>query len=188
MQKELSLVTKNIKPWIKKTKVIDVVLFGSSMRSKIRSRDVDLCILLKEEDEPKTLDLIASLGKIGDKLNIPFHITSLTETHFVKGSTLSKTLLTEGHSIIKNKSFAEVFGFTNNSLFVYSLKRFTPSRRVQFHYMLRGRYGSAGVLREAQGKFIGTGSIIVPTEKEDLFKDVLDSWGIKYTLHRLLFS
>ena len=54
--------------------------------------------------------------------------------------------------------------------------------------MLKGRYGSKGMLKEVQGKFLGTGSILVPTEKEDLLKEIFDKWDVKYKIDRILIS
>ena len=53
---------------------------------------------------------------------------------------------------------------------------------------MKGRYGSKGMLNEAQGRFLGAGSIIVPTEKEDLLKAVFDKWDVKYKINRVLIS
>lgn len=188
MQKEIHSIIKKIKTWINKNKVIDVILFGSTIRNKTNPKDIDLCIIIKDEKEKKSLDLIESLGKITDKINFKFQINILSSSSLIKGNTLMKTLLNEGHSIKKNKKFASIFGFENKSIFIYTLKHFSSSRRVQFHYLLKGRYGSKGILKEVEGKFLGTGSIIIPTEKEDLLKEIFNKWEVKYEINRLLIS
>lgn len=193
MQKELLPVIKKIRQWISKEKVIDVILFGSFMRGKFKPNDADLCIIIKDEDEKRSIELVDSLGRLTDKLvdnnlKIKFQINILTSNSFLSGNTLAKTLLNEGYSIKKNKKFSFVLGFENKSLFVYTLKHFSPSKRVQFHYLLKGRYGSEGVLKEAEGQFLGAGSISVPAEKEDLLKEVFDNWGVEYRIERLLAS
>ena len=188
MQKELSLAIKKISQWIIRNNIVDVILFGSSIRGNLSPRDVDLCIIIKDDHEKKSLDLVDSLGKLTDNFKLKFHINILMSSSFISGNTLAKTLLNEGRSIKHNKSFSSVFGFENKSLFVYTLKHFSPSKRVRFHYLLKGRYGSKGMLNEAQGKFLGAGSIIVPTEKEDLLKAVFDKWDVKYKINRVLIS
>ncbi len=182
MLKNLSL----IKRWIQKEHILDVVQFGSSQRGKARPNDIDLCILVSDIDEKKSLDFIHSLSKITDKEEYKIQLSILSASSFASGNSLVKTLLEEGYSIKYNKKFSETFGFHNKSLFVYSLKHFSASQRVKFHYMLRGRYGTKGVLKEVNGKFIGTGSIIVPTEKEDVLKEIFDQWSVKYSLERVL--
>lgn len=188
MQKELSLAIKKIKSWIKSSKVLDVILFGSFMRGKFNPNDVDLCIIIKDEDEKKSLNLVDSLGKLTDKFRLKFHINILTAASFVSGSTLVKTLLIEGYSVKRSRKFSSVIGFESNSLFVYTLKHFSSSKRVKFHYLLKGRYGLEGVLKEVSGKFLGTGSILVPSEKEDILREVFDQWGVKYKIERILLS
>lgn len=179
---------KKIKEWIKKNDVIDVILFGSYMRGKLKPRDIDLCIIIKDKDEKKSLDLVDSLGNLTDKFDFKFQINILTASSFISGNTLAKTLLNEGLSLKKNKRFASVLGFENKSMFIYTLKNFSSSKRVQFHYLLKGRYESKGVLKEVNGKFLGTGTILIPTEKEDYLKEIFDKWHVKYKIERLLIS
>ena len=188
MQKELPLVIKKIKHWIKENKAVDVILFGSSVRGSLTPRDIDICIIVKDDDEKRSLDLVDSLGKLTDNFKLKFHINILTSSSFISGNNLAKTLLNEGYSIMHNKSFSSILGFENKSLFVYTLKHFSLSKRVKFHYLLRGRYGSKGMLKEVQGKFIGAGSILVPTEKEDLLKEIFGKWNVKYNVNRILVS
>lgn len=188
MQKELSSATKKIKGWIRKEKVLDVILFGSSARSKMKPKDVDLCILICDNDEEKSIELVNSLADVLDKEGFNFHINILASSSFVKGDTLAKTLLNEGVSIKKGEPFSSTFSLNSKSLFVYSLQHFSPSQRVRFHYMLNGRYGSKGVLNETEGKILGTGTIIVPTSKEDILKEVFDTWGVRYKIERILVS
>ena len=188
MQKELPLAIKKIKHWIKENNVMDVILFGSSVRGSLTPRDIDICIIVKDDDEKRSLDLVDSLGKLTDNFKLKFHINILAASSFISGNTLAKTLLNEGYSVMHNKSFPSILGFENKSLFVYTLKHYSPSKRVKFHYLLRGRYGSKGMLKEVQGKFIGAGSILVPTEKEDLLKEIFDKWNVKYDVNRILVS
>lgn len=185
MQKE---TLKSIRSWLVKNKVLDVILFGSSAREKAKPDDIDLCIIIKPDDENKSLDLTDSLGRLADKAGVKSHISILTSDLFVVGNTLVKTLLSEGFSIKKSKPLSSVIGFESKSLFAYSLKHFSPSKRVQFHYLLKGRYGSEGVLKEVRGEFIGTGSILVPTAKEDLLKEIFDRWDVRYRIRRILIS
>lgn len=188
MQKELSLAIKKIRQWIIKNNIGDVILFGSSIRGNLSPRDVDLCIIIKDDDEKKSLDLVDSLGKLTDSFKLKFHINILTSNSFTSGNTLAKTLLNEGYSIMRNKRFSSVLGFESKSLFIYKLNHFSPSKRVKLHYMLKGRYGSKGMLNEVQGKFLGAGTISVPTEKEDLLKAIFDKWDVKYKIDRILVS
>jgi len=175
-----------IKIWIKKNKVIDIILFGSSVRGNLEPKDIDICILIQDFEEKNSLELINSLSLVTDNLTTKYHFTILKVSSFLSGNTLTKTLLSEGYSLRHNKPLSEVFGFQSKSMFVYSLKHYTPSKRVQFHYLLNGRYGSVGILKEVKGYIVSNGTIIVPTTKEDLLKKILNQWNVSYKITRIL--
>jgi len=188
MRKEFVPLVKKIEAWIKKKKVIDVILFGSAMRGKINPRDIDLCIMISDTAEEQSLECVDSLGKLCDGGKRKIHITILTASAGIRGNTLIKTLLEEGYSIMHKTDFAHVWGYQRKTLFIYSLKHFSPSQRVRFHYLLNGRYGMRGLLKEAGGKLVGTGTIQVSTEKEDILEEVLKQWNVVYTTQRVLWS
>ena len=188
MQRELSSEIKNIRAWAKKNKVVDVVLFGSHAREKSRPNDIDICIIINDCDEKNSIDLVDSLGKVTDKSSFKFQINILASSAVASGASLTKSLLTEGISLMHNQSFSSVFGFRNRSIFTYSLRRFGSSKKVRFHYLLRGRYGSAGILKEVEGTLLGNGIIEVPTAKEDALKEVRELWKVDYKIQRALFS
>ena len=188
MQKKLFSVANKLKVWIKRNNAADIVLFGSAIRGKTAPKDIDLCIIIPDAEEEKSIDLVASLGKLSESEGLKAHISILTASSFAKGDSLAKTLLNEGYSIAKRKQFSETFGFENKSIFTYTLRHFSPSRRVQFHYLLKGRYGSKGILAELEGKFLSSGAIIVQTSREDLLKEIFDRWKVKYEVKRVLVS
>ncbi len=180
MQNSLSSKIEN---WIKKEKVLDVVTFGSSVRGKHKPGDLDVCIVINDKDAQKSLDLVESLGNmLGEKA----HVSVITASEFLNGNTLAKTLLSEGVSSRTGKHFAQIFGFVSTSLFVYSLKNFSASKRVRFHYLLQGRRGTSGILKQVRGSFLGKGVIAVPTEYEDALKPIFDTWGLDYKIKRAL--
>lgn len=188
MQKVLSLLARKVKPWIRQHNAVDVIMFGSTMRGNAEPNDIDMCILIDNHDEDKSLDLVGSLGSLAEFIGIKPHISILTFGSFISGNTLAKTLLEEGYSVNDGKRFSGVFGFRNKSLFVYSLRKFTSSDRVRFHYLLKGRRGSDGLLKEVGGEFLGTGSILVPAEKEDALREVFDKWKVGYKIEKVLFG
>lgn len=186
MHRQISSELKIIKDWIKKNRVFDVILFGSLVRGKSQPNDVDLCVLIRDSDEKKTLELVDSLAQALKESKCKFQINILTLGDFVGGNSMAKTLLNEGVSIRESKKFAQIFGFKNQSLFTYSLKSFKDSERVKLHYLLNGRNGSQGVLKEIKGRLVGKGVIIVPTENEDILKEVFDRWKVSYKIERAL--
>lgn len=177
-----------IKSWIKKEKVLDVILFGSLTRGKIKPADIDLCILVCDKDEKRSLDLVDSLSKITDRLGGQFQINILTTSQFVQGNSLAKTLLLEGISIKTTKKFSVSFGFEGKSAFVYTLSHFSATQRVRFHYALKGRYGSEGMLRQVEGEFWNSGTIVVPILKEDILKEFFITWNVKFSVKKFLIG
>ena len=76
----------------------------------------------------------------------------------------------------------------NTSLFVYSLRKFSASNRVRFHYLLQGRRGASGILKQVHGSFLGKGVIAVPTGNEDALKQIFDGWKVDYKVKRALIG
>ncbi len=187
-QKQLSFLKKKIKKWIKeKQEIIDILMFGSFMRNKSMPRDIDLCILLNDDDEKKAIDLTHSLAKLFEKqTELNLQINSITEKDFILGSSLTKTLIEEGFSFLKNRLLSELMGYKSYILFFYSLKKFSHSQRVRFHYALQGRNKEKGILNEVHGVLLGGGVIKVPVIYEDLFKEFLDKWDVVYKTDRIL--
>ena len=186
MQKELSSLTKTLAGWIKDNKVLDIIIFGSFARGKAKANDIDLCILIEDSKEKDSLDISQSLSDFLKKQEKKFHISIMTISEFFSSTPLSKTLIFEGISVKNKKPFS--FGFSQNSLFIYSLKKLSPSERVRFHYTLKGRYGSEGVLKKVEGNFIGKGAIIVPSEKEEELKETFENWKIDYSVKKILLG
>ncbi len=192
-QNSLSSLTNEIKKWIKKSKVTDVVLFGSSVRGKHVPNDLDLCIIISDVQEKESLDLIDSLSRHINsslkKANIRAQINILTESSFFRRNSLAKTLLVEGFSIKHSSSLAQNIGFEPKAMFFYELEHFKPSERVRFHYLLRGRYGQPGLLKENNAELLKDGLIEVPLSNEDLFEEVLSRWNVKFKVkHILIYS
>ena len=182
-----SWLRKNVRPWIKKEGVLDVVVFGSAVRGKNTPHDLDICILLYDHQEKKSLDLIHSLSKIMDKPGRRVQINVLTGKMFIRGEdSLAKTLLQEGLSLTTGKPLCANYGLIPASLFLYSLVGFSASQRVRFHYLLRGRKGQPGVLSPLGAELLSDGIISIPTRQEDRFAEILTSWNVKYQIQRIL--
>ena len=74
-----------------------------------------------------------------------FHISVISINDFFKPVGLINTLLREGYSLIRNKSFSEVYGFNNQCLFKYDLSDLPASKKVQVVNFLRGRKDEKGL-------------------------------------------
>ncbi len=165
-------------------KLIDIILFGSSMRGKKEPMDVDLLLLFKDRED---MDTEYDLRKRLERFEMAFDVTSVTYRGLFESSFLPReAVLTEGYSLVLNRRLSEGFGFDSRMLFLYSLKGFSTSRRMMFHYALKGRMGKKGMLREAGGVKISNTAVMVPVTNSDLFENFLKYWGIAYKKTSLL--
>ncbi|MFO8016675.1 MAG: nucleotidyltransferase domain-containing protein [Candidatus Woesearchaeota archaeon] len=186
-QKGWSEIRNAIAKWIRQNNAVDVIVFGSFAREKTEAGDIDLCIVVRDEQEKKAIDLVDSLHELLKTYGQSFHISHLLEkSFFLGGNMLAKTMLVEGISISKKKPVSELLGFSPKSIFIYSLRGFSRSKRVRFHYLLQGRGDSKGILSEMDGRIIGDGVISVPVGREDSFKEILFAWGVEFDIKRVL--
>jgi predicted nucleotidyltransferase len=182
MQKKKSLLSK-INKWIAREGITDAIIFGSSARENATPGDVDVCLIVPDTMEKKSIDIADNFRKEFGEM----HVSIITETDFLKGKhTLVKTLLSEGVSVTSGESLSKAYGFDNKTLFTYSLSGFKPADRVRFHYLLRGRRGTKGILDEIKAEILGDGVMLVPTKKEDILREVLEMWKVKYKTRRIL--
>ena len=171
---------------IKKHGLLDIYLFGSFARGNYEAKDVDVCLIIKDTDEKRILELNSLASKYAADIGLKAHISILTEREFIQGSTMAKTLFEEGISLLEKKPLSDIWGYAAESEFIYSLKKFSPTKRVKFHYALNGRYGRRGILQDVHGKILANGIITVAIHYEDVFKTFLDTWDADYKVKRIL--
>ena len=164
---EVIRLTKNkFKEYLNSKEVLDIVLFGSSVKGKSLPNDIDVAVICKNPIE------INVLG---------FHVSILNQDDFLSNiKTLISTLFREGYSIKYNKPFSEKYGFLSKVLFIYSLEGLSPSEKVKIVNVLRGRAGSRGLVLEEKGEWLSNNVFICLIEKENIFSKLLDNFKIKY--------
>lgn len=132
MNLNLLLIKNKLKSLMQDNEIIEIVIFGSSLKGKIIPRDIDIAVILYKKPSKELI------GKIHDIKN--FHISILTiKEFFVNSPSLVNTLIREGYGIKNKKFLAENFGFSNYALFNYSLTKFSPSMKVRLVNILRGK-------------------------------------------------
>ena len=160
--------------------VFDIVLFGSSIKEKRRPEDVDICIILSQDlKQPE-------IKRISDSLR-GYHVEHLLLSELYT-EPLWQTIIHEGLSLTHNKPLHEILGFSSQLLFTYNLERLSPVRKSVFSHALFGRSGTEGVLKEAKGKALGRGCILVPVETSEKIREFLDTWGVDYSVMKALIS
>lgn len=183
MSKNLSKNIKlksEIKKFYKKYKneIVDIILFGSAVRGKEKPKDIDILIVFQEKENT---DLTYALRKNIEKLGYNVEITSRTYKNLFLSSFLPReNILTEGYSFILDRKISESFGYKSFNLFIYSLKNFSKSKRIMFHYALHGRNKRIGVLKKVRGIRLASVGILIPIENTEMFEEFLKYWNVSY--------
>jgi len=163
--------------------IVDIVIFGSIVRSKRKPGDVDICVL--SLDKFKKLDKLKKV--IGKEFKKDVHVSILYLRDFLNPEeTLWKTIFHEGISLTKDKLLSKLIGFDPSVLFWYKLENLKLIDKIKFSYALRGRNEKGGILREVNGEYLGKGCIIVPVENEDEIREFFARWNIPFNRRRIL--
>ncbi|MFH1064779.1 MAG: nucleotidyltransferase domain-containing protein [Candidatus Woesearchaeota archaeon] len=167
-----------------KSEILDIVLFGSSVRGKRKPNDVDLLLIFREKE---SIDTAYELRKLLKVLDYDFQIITKTyDKLFDKHFVAREAFLGEGYSLIKKMNISEGLGYTTKTIFKYSLKGFTQSRRMQLQYALYGRDKKSGIVNEFGLVKFADAVFLCPTENADKLKEFLEYWKINFESFPLL--
>jgi predicted nucleotidyltransferase len=178
---KLSINTKlilEIKKFYQKNKnlILDIILFGSTIKGKENPKDLDILILYKDK---KNIDTSYELKKILKEINV--EITDKTYKEFFDESfKIRESILSEGYSLINDKYLSEGLGYLNLILFKYELKNFNKSERMRFYYSLYGRGNNQGILEKIKAIKFSDTLLLCPIDNSEKLKDFLEFWKIKY--------
>lgn len=161
-----------------KEEILDIILFGSSIKGKETPADIDLLILYKDK---KNIDLSYELKKKLRAKSFETEITDKSYKELFNGSFKAiEAILAEGYSLVYSQFVCEGLGYMNLFLFRYSLKNLNKSERMRFYYGLYGRSGQKGVLKELEAiKFSGA-ILLCKAESVENMKEFLTGWGIEF--------
>lgn len=165
-----------------KDSVIDVVLYGSVVRGE-EPRDIDFTVLVERR--------VGAGEKLTIAQELKEEVKDLTEKKVdVKGAsfenlmdpsfTARSGILSEGYSLKNDKFLAETMGLNPYLNFTYSLEGLSQSEKTMFYYALRGRRGEKGILDKLDGKKMGRGSVLIPVQNSEEFKETLKKHGVNF--------
>lgn len=155
---------KTLQNNLKDERIIDFIIFGSSVKGKIRPNDLDIAILVREKiDQKNLLTLRKELQVYYNKI----HLEQVSIEEY--NSKLFLVLLREGYSVKHKKYLHELYGVEPNSLFTYSLKKLTPSQKVMFH---------RGIKSIPNIKRLSNTVVMVQANQTANFQDFLKQWNI----------
>lgn len=151
-------LAKKLKKFLKNENIVDILIFGSSVKGKIKVNDLDLAILVNS-----SVNINEEIRSIFDDVDVNYFDISKYD------SPLWITLIKEGYSVKHNQYLHEVYKIKPSKLFKYSLKELTNSKKVMFERAIK------------KFKFINKLSnrvVLVPINHSDEFEDFLKLWGL----------
>ena len=184
------------KLWLKRPKlnyskdVLDIVQFGSSVEEGKTPNDLDITVIFYKIPLKEQLNQAQEIKKQLEKfVEIPVHITSFDLYGLFDSSNFAKeSILFFGKSIIHGDSFAKRFGFSPKIQIYYSLEKLKKKDKVRFNYMLNGRGGEYGLLREHKGELLKPGLIEINPETENIFINSIKEYKVDFRVKRVLLG
>ena len=166
MTSKISLIKSKLKDILKDPKIIDILVFGSTIKGKANPNDLDIAIITEKPFKKEIKGVHLSVIKPRD--------------FFIKPPSLTHTLLREGYSLKNNKPLSEYYKFNNKVLFFYELKGLNPSKKVKVVNFLKGKQKKGGLVKEKNGKWIANQVFIVPIGNENIFEKFFLNLKVKF--------
>ena len=184
------------KLWLKKPilnyskDVFDIVQFGSSVEEGKTPNDLDISIIFNKIPLKEQLDQAQEIKKQLEKLvEIPVHINSFDLYSLFNSSNFAKeSILFSGKSIIHGDDFAKRLGFSPKIQIYYSLENLKKKDKVRFNYMLSGKGGEYGLLREHKGELLKPGLIEINPESENVFVNSIKEFKVDFRVKKVLLA
>lgn len=177
---------KSLKSQIK-DEILDIILYGSSVKGKQTQGDIDLAVIFKEGNLRERLNRIQDI-KRKIRTNNKVDIKGILLVDLFKEEFFGRSgIIFEGISLRDGKQFCNKIGFENSSLFIYNLKGKSHTEKVKFNYIMSGRYGR-GVLEVLEGNQLGPGIVLIPVKNSIEFESLLKKQNISYSKKNILIQ
>ena len=161
--------------------VIDVIIFGSSVREKENPFDIDILVIYLTEKRENTDETYQFRKRIEEIVKKNVHAVSIGYKNLFKPEFLPRqSILSEGFSMKIKNYLSEGFGFSSRILFKYSLKEKNNSKRMQFYYALYGRKKEKGILEKSNCLKFSDSIILSPIENSELLKNFFKKNSIQF--------
>jgi predicted nucleotidyltransferase len=158
--------------------LVDIILFGSSVRGKLRPKDLDVLLIFSSEVD---WDLVM---EVRDKLKGTVESVTYREIEKMEGP-LKEAIFSEGVSLSWNSRFIDVYGFNPFDFFFYSPPRV---KKRTFYFALYGRGNKEGILERSRGIKISNNFVVVPVDSSDVLREFFRTWGVNSYSFRALIQ
>lgn len=173
-------------------KIWDIILYGSLARGKEKINDIDIVIVLKSNEKLSyKIDLAQAVKEalIIEDEKIELDMKCIDIDDLTNPNNLARQgIITEGFSLVRDVPLSDMFGFRSYGLFTYTLQGKTATEKRIFSYILSGRYGSNGIIKNLGIKIIGKGTIAVPIRHYEEIVDFLEGQKIKFKKEKCLIA
>ena len=178
MLKELSAkFYEKIKKFLKHEDIIDIILFGSSVRGKEFFEDIDILVIYSKKNDELEYKVRKELEKADKRVKT---VSKIYTEIFSPEFSAREAILSEGFSLKNKKFIAEGLGYQPLRLFRYYLKGLNQSRRMQFYYSLHGRGSQKGLLEKAHAYKFSEGIILAEVENSEIIKEFFEKLKMQY--------
>ena len=168
--------------------IIDIVQFGSTLEEGKNPRDIDIAVIFKSISLKQQLEEAQHIKKQLEKeSNLPIHIKAYDyESLFDESNFAKESIIFLGMSLLLKKPFVNRLGFSPQVQIGYSLKSLAKKEKIKCNYLLNGKGGKYGILREYKGILVKPGLIEVPSYAENIFTEALKKITPSITIQKVL--
>ncbi len=161
-----------------KEAIFDIILFGSSVRGKVKPNDLDILILFdKKIDRDAEYEFKRKIGKFAENISL---ISKTKESVNDPAFPAREAILFEGYSLITKTQLASKWGFDPVGLFIYDTKPLKNTDKTRFYYALNGRRNALGIADSLKSTKLSDKILAVPLENIEEAKVFFDLWKIEY--------
>ena len=165
MQRDLEKKLNSLDELLATDGIIDIFLFGSSVKGKAFPRDIDVLLIFSDDVPPERLvDLEVDLRDKG------FDAVCIHYSHLFKEKHLLTAVLFEGVSMKTKKRISEGADLISLAIFVYK-HHLNSTDRGRFYRAIKSLKTSC---------FPGKGVIIVEVSESSVVEEILVRFGINY--------
>lgn len=169
----VQIIKKKLKNILNNREIIDVILFGSTVKGKANPKDIDIAIITSKENK------FEAKG---------FHISIIKPEEFLSRDphSLITTLLKEGYSLKNEKYFAETLRFEVKVMYLYRLNKLPNSKKVKIVRLLRGNKKERGMVREYNGAWLSNQVFIIPPSSDYIFEQFFINQEVDFEKKHIL--
>ena len=184
--KSLELESKRYK---KEKDLFDIIVYGSFVRGKRKSNDIDVVFIFNNTSLEKRAEITQkfkqNIKSKNKNIKIDVKTINLHEL-FSEEFFARQGIIIEGYSLLDKKPLQEKLGFESFEAFVIETKSLSNTKKVRFSYALNGRGEEKGFLEKVSGKRISQKVILIPIKNSELFREFLEKMEIKFKSEHII--